>query len=100
MMDVAVDRVVHGRLMIRRVRAIGRAVGRGAVRMRRADRAAGHMSLVQIKSVVVLLLLLFLVQQLLQKPCVLVPYVRRHGGGGDGALGVAAIVSAVMMMRQ
>lgn len=103
MMDVAVDRVVHGRLMVRRVGTIRRAVGRGAIRMRGADRAAGHVSLVQIKpvAVVLLLLLLFLAQQLLQEPRVLAPDARRHGGGGDGAPGVAGIVgAAVMMMGQ
>lgn len=60
MMNVAVDRVVHGRLMIGRVRAVGRAVGRGAVGIRGADRAAGHVSLVHIKLAVMLLLLLLL----------------------------------------
>lgn len=98
MMTVAVDRVVDG--LIGRVGAVGRAVGRGAVRMRGADRAAGHMSLVHGKPAVVLVLLLLLVQQLLQEPRVLVPNVRRRGRGGDGASGVAAIVGAVMMVGQ
>lgn len=100
MMGVAVDRVVHGLLMIGRIGAVGRAVRRGAVGIRGADRAARHVSLVQIKPAVVLLLLLLLVQQLLQEPGVLVPDVRRRGGGGDGASGIAAIVGAVMLMGQ
>lgn len=96
MVTVAVDRMVDG--LIRRVGAVGGAVGRGAVRVRGADRAAGHMSLVHVQpAFVLLLLLLLLVQQLLQEPRVLVPDVRRCGRGGDGASGVAAIVGAVMM---
>lgn len=109
MVDVTVDRVVHGRLMIGHVRAVGRAVGRRAVRVRGAHRAAGHVPLVQIKpaaaAIVVvllrLLLLLLLVQQLLQEPRVLIADVRRRGGGGDGASRVtAAILGAVMMVGQ
>lgn len=93
-MIVTVNRMVLVRLMmIGRVGAVRRAVGRGTVRIRGTDRATGHMSLVEVE-----LAFLFLAQQLVQKPRVVIPDVRRRGG--DGASGVAAAVVGAVMVRQ
>lgn len=86
-MAVTVNRVVRELMMIGRVGAVRRAVGRGT------DRAAGYVSLVETELAVV-----FLAQQLLQKPCVVIPDVRRRGGGE--ASGIAAVVVGAVMMRQ
>lgn len=94
MVAVTVKRVVQELMLIGRVGAAGRAVGRGTVRIRGTDRAAGHdVSLVEVELAIV-----FLVQQLLQKPRVVIPDVRRRGGGETS--GIAAVVVGAMMMRQ
>lgn len=70
-MAVTVNRVAQELMMIRRVGAVRRAVGRGTVRIRGTDRAAGYVSLVEVELAIV-----FLVQELLQKPRVVIPNVR------------------------
>lgn len=94
-MMVAVNRVILIGLMmmIGRIGAVRRAVGRRAVRIRRTDRATGYVSLVEVELAVV-----FLAQQILQKPRILIPDVRRRGG--DGASGIAAAVVGAVMVRQ
>lgn len=69
-----------------------RAVGRRAVGVSRADRAARHVSLVEVELAVVLL-----IQQLLQYLRVVMTGVRRRRR--DGALGVGAVVGPVVRQQ-
>jgi len=94
MLAIAMDRVIRG-LMSGRVGAVRRAVGRRAVGIRGTDRAAGNVTLVEVRRLVVVLL----TQQLLQESRVLIPDVRRHGRDGTRG-GIVAIVGTVMVRQK